>query len=305
MNEMENRVSWLHRFGSLISVMTFLLYMTGILVSESWGGLFPPHWSELGSSGRLSSDPAGKYVHIYQFLAIVTTILTVMLVLWIWKSKSHRYLKTLGGITVGVLVAMGLMVLGPTFKLSPTTVSFWYTCGIQVLFCMTVCLALFTRTDWQWNELKTSDLATPSLRQILLFMTVAVFVQMLLDEGLRKEVAGMGPHLVLGIAVTVCSLWVLEMALTKFSHLRAFKISAVFLAEVACLQLFLGIIAYSMELNAHAVPGPQPGLIVMKVTVGAVGALVLATSLFVTCQGFKYFAPAGNSGTSAVISGRV
>ena len=81
------------------------------------------------------------------------------------------------------------------------------------------------------------------------------------------------------------------MALTKFSHLRAFKISAVFLAQVVGLQLFLGIISLSMNLNARAVPGPQPGLVVMNVTHAAVGILVLATSLFVTCQGFKYFGP--------------
>jgi heme A synthase len=211
-------------------------------------------------------------------------------VLWLWRAKSHQYLKTLGGITIGVLVIIALMVLSPLSGRAPNTVSFWYTFGIQIFFCLTVCLALFTRTDWRWDEFKTPDLAAPSVRQILVFMTLAVFAQMLLDVGLAKKVTGMGPHLVLGIAVTVCSLWVLEMALTKFSHLRAFKISSVFLAEVVILQLFLGIISHSMKLNARSVPGPKPGLLVMSVTTAAVGALVLATSLFVTCQGFKYFA---------------
>jgi hypothetical protein len=303
MSETETGVSWLHRFGSLVAVMTFLLYMTGILASESGPGLFTPHWVGWGASGQPFADPPGKYVHVYQFFAIATIILTLTFVLWLWKNKSHRYLKILGSITVGVLLFIALMVLSPMRNLSPKTVSFWYTCGIQVFFCLTVCLALFTRTDWRWDEFKMPDLASPSIRQILVFMTVAVFVQMLLDEGFHKKEMGMGPHLVLGIAVTICSLWVLEMALTKFSHLRAFKISAVLLAEVVCLQLFLGIISYSMDLNARAVPGSQPGLVVMTVTTAAVGALVLATSLFVTCQGFKYFVPAGSRGPSAVLNG--
>ena len=94
----------------------------------------------------------------------------------------------------------------------------------------------------------------------------------------------------------------LEMALTKFPYLRAFKISAVFFGEVVGLQLFFGIISYSMNLNASAAPGPHPGLLVMNVTHAAVGSLVLATSLFVTCQAFKYFAPAGNKVFSAMLS---
>ena len=292
MNEIENGVSWLHRFGSLVAVMAFLLYMTGMLVSHSSVGLFAPRWVGLGSSVQSSANHPDKYVHIYQFFAIATAILTILFVSWLWKSKSHPYLKKLGGITVGLLVIIALIVLIPLPHLSPKTVSFWYTCAILVFFCLTVCLALFTRTDWRWDEFKTPDLASPSVRQILVFMTVAVFVQMLLHEGLKKA-TGMGPYFVLGIAVTVCSLWILEMALTKFSHLRSFKISAVFLAELVCLQLFLGIITYSMKLNARVVAGPQPGLAVMNVTTAAVGALVLATSLFVTCQGFKYFASDG------------
>ncbi len=290
MNELENGVSWLHRLGSLVAVMAFFLYMTGTLVSESEPGSFAPRWIGLGAGIEPTANSPDKYVHLYQFFAVATAVLTVAFVLWLWKGKSHRYLKTLGGITIGVLVIIALMVLSPLPSLAPTTVSFWYTFGIQVFFCLTVCLALFTRTDWRWDEFKTPDLASPSVRQILVFMTVAVFVQMLLDVGLTRKVTRMGPHLVLGISVTVCSLWVLEMALTKFSHLRAFKISAVFLAEVVVLQLFLGIVSYSMQLNTRAVACPQPGLVVMSVTTAAVGALVLATSLFVTCQGFKYFA---------------
>ena len=290
MNESKNGVSWLHRCGSLVAVMAFLLYITGTLVSESGTGLFAPHWAGLGAGIQPPVNPPGKYVHLYQFFAVATAILTVAFVLWLWRTKSHRYLKTLGGITIGVLVIIALMVLSPLSGRVPNAVSFWYTFGIQVFFCLTVCLALFTRTDWRWDEFKTPDLASPSIRQILVFMTIGVFVQMLLDVGLTKKVTGMGPHLVLGIAATVCSLWVLEMALTKFSHLRAFKISSVFLAEVVVLQLFLGIINYSMKLNARVAAGPQPGLVVMSVTTAAVGALVLATSLFVTCQAFKYFA---------------
>jgi hypothetical protein len=297
MAEADNGVSWLHRFGSFVAVMTFLLYMTGVLASSAGAGSFNPR---LGGSGHLPSDSSNKYAQIFVALAIAVGVLTVTLVFWLWRSNSRRYLKILGVITVGVLLLFALVLLSPARSLFPTAVTFWYTCGIQIFFCLTVCLALFTRTDWRWDEPKAPDLKSPSMRQVLVFNTTAVFVEPLLGEGFWKETVGIAPHLVLGIAIVVCSLWVLEMALNKFPYLRAFKISSVFLAEVVGLQLFFGIISYSMNLNARAAPGPHPGLAVMNVTDAALGVLVLATSLFVTCQGFKYFVPAGHEAASTM-----
>jgi hypothetical protein len=298
-SEKENSVSWLHRLGSLVAVMTFLLYMTGVLSSSTGSSIFMPH---VGANWYSSAASPGKYTHAFVILAITVSALAVIFAVWLLKSNSQRYLKILGIITVGVLLAMAFAALSPARNLFPTAASVGYTFGIQIFFCLTVCLALFTRTDWRWDEPKAPDLASPSMRQVLIFTTTAVFVQAFLGQGFRERAVGIAPHLVLGISVVVCSLWVLEMALTKFSHLRAFKISAVFLAEVAGLQLFFGIISYSMNLNAPAISGPQPGLTVMNVTHAAVGALVLATSLFVTCQGFKYFAPAGSGVSSAMLS---
>lgn len=302
MSERENGVSWLHRFGSLVAVITFLLYMTGALVSSSDGSGFNTPLAG-GAEYPFSASP-GKYAHAFLILAVTASTLTVIFVWWLWKSKSRRYLKNLGFITVGVLVVMVILALSPLRNLFPAIVSVGYTFGIQIFFCLTVCLALFTRTDWRWDEPKAPDLASPSLRQVLVFTTAAVFVQPFLGKAFREKAVGIAPHLVLGIAAMACSLWVVEMALTKFSHLRTFKISAVFLAEVVGLQLFFGIISYSMNLNARGVPGPQPGLTVMNVTHAAVGALVLATSLFVTLQGFKYFAPAAAGISPAKVNDR-
>lgn len=304
MTERENGVSWLHRFGSLVAVMTFLLYVSGVLASGPSPNFLAELWAGTSPGNATPATPHSKYVHAFIILGATVCVLTVAFALWLWKSNYSRYLKNLGMITVGVLLALVLLLLSPLHNKFPAAVSVGYTLGIQVFFCLTVCLALFTRTDWRWDEPKMPDLASPSMRQVLVFTTTAVFVQAFLGEGFRKKELGIAPHLVLGIAVTVCSLWILEMALTKFSHLRVFKISAVFLAQVVGLQLFLGIISLSMNLNARATPGPQPGLVVMNVTHAAVGILVLATSLFVTCQGFKYFGPPGRGTFSAMLSDR-
>ena len=60
MSEVENGVSWLHRFGSLVAVMTFLLSLIGMLASNTGNGLFPPH---LGVGAQPSTAPPNKYAH--------------------------------------------------------------------------------------------------------------------------------------------------------------------------------------------------------------------------------------------------
>jgi hypothetical protein len=304
MTESESGVSWLHRLGSLVAVMTFLFYVTGVLASSTTPNFLAALWTGPGASNSSFAAPPARYAHGFMILAETVCILTVTFAFWLWKSNHHRYLKNLGIITVGVLIAMALAMLSPLHNLFPAAISIGYIIGIQIFFCLTVCLALFTRTDWRWDEPKMPDLASPSMRQVLVFTTTAVFVQPFLGEGFRKQEIGIAPHLVLGVAAVGCSLWILEMALTKFSHLRVFKISAVLLAQAAGLQLFLGIISLSMNLNSRADSGPQPGLVVMNVTHAAVGILVLATSLFVTCQGFKYFGPPRRGTHSAILSDR-
>jgi heme A synthase len=304
MTKTASNVSWLHRFGSLVAVMAFALYITGVLASGATPNFLATLWTTPGASNPSFTAPPPRYAHAFMVLGATVCVLSVILALWLWKSNYQRYLKNLGMITVGVFLVVALVVLSPLHNLFPVAASVGYALGIQIFFCLAVCLALFTRADWRWDELKMPDLESPSMRQVLVFTTTAVFVQPLLAEGFRKKEIGIAPHLVLGIAATACSLWILEMALTKFSHLRAFKISAVFLAQVVGLQLFLGIISLSMNLNARAVPGPQPGLVVMNVTQAAVGILALVTSLFVTCQGFKYFGPPGDGTFSAMLSDR-
>jgi len=290
LRETEGGVSWMHRFSTLVTVMAFFLILTGTLVSGASGTPVIVLWSSLLGNAGAGSTPPLKYAHVYQFVAAAVIILTLLLALWLWRSGAHRYIKSLASVTVGVLLALAVAVVVCALALSPGAGSLLYAFGVQIFFSLTVCLALFTRTDWRWDHPKTADLVSPSLRQVLVFMTGALFVLAFLGEGFRLKELGIAPHFVLGVVVILCAVWVLEMALSKFPQLKPFKMSAILLAELVGLQLFLGIVSYSMELEARTASGPHPGVLVMTVTHAAVGALVLATSLFVTFQAFKYLA---------------
>ena len=285
----ESPVSWMHRFSSLVAVMAFLLILTGSLLTSSSGTPAALEWTWLFGGAALA--PAVEYAGAYHQVAAAVVVLTILLALWLWRSESPRYIKRLAGITLGVLLALAVGSAAAAFSGHLLAGPYLYAFGVRIFFSLTVCLALFTRTDWRWDHPKVPDLASPSLRQMLVFMTGALFLLSLLAEGFRLKQVGIAPHIVLGIVVTLCAVWVLEMAISKFPHLAPFKMSAIMLGELTGLQLFLGIVSYSLELEARAASGPHPGVLVMSVTHAAVGALVLATALFVTFQAFKYLAP--------------
>ncbi len=278
----------MHRFASLVSVVAFLLMLVASLVSGAGGRVTLLPMGGLGSRAGLGM----KYAHAYQLIAASVIIMTLILAVWLWRSAAERYLKKLAAWTLAVLLLLAAGTWFPVFAQMPEAGPFAFTLGIEIFFCLTVCLALFTRGDWRWDHPKSRDLAAPSVRQVLVFMTAALLLEGLLGQGFQQQHLGIAPHFILGGFITVCAVWVMEMALSKYPHLRAFKMASVMLAELVLLELFLGIITFSMGLNARAVAGPQPGVLVMNVTHAAVGGLVLATSLFVTCQAFKYFEPA-------------
>ena len=137
---------------------------------------------------------------------------------------------------------------------------------------------------------KVADVGLPSLRQLLVVTTAGAFVSSILGTQTRPSVF---PHLLSGCAITLAALWTVEIALNKFSDAPPLKIPAIMLAELAGVQLFLGIVAHSMALNARVSAQPMPGLAVINATHAALGALVLAASLFTTFQAYKYLAPVG------------
>lgn len=287
MKQTENGVSWVHRLAAFVAVTAFCTIVLGALVASnaaatligSQSGIVKFTWSLL--SGDVKYEPA------YRILAATSGLLAAGLAISLWGSGARRYIKILGLINAIAGAAQLFLSDIPASAVRPLAAAA-ITCVAEIFFALSVSLALFTRTDWNWNEPKTADVASPSFRSLLVFTTAAALIASILGTQTRPSVF---PHLLIGCTVTLASLWAVEIALNKFSHIPTLKIPAILLAELTGLQLFLGIVAHSMELNARATALPMPGLIVINTTHAAVGALVLIASLFATFQAFKFLAP--------------
>lgn len=292
MTRNRNEVSWLHRFATFVAGMTFGLIIAGALVTSNDAGLSVPDWPTAFGSFRIPRLVGGiKFEITHRMIAGTVGLLTVILALWLWRSKSRRYVKILGGGAVLAVVAQAVLGgIGVLFFL-PVAISVSHAFLAQIFFSLTVSLALFTRTDWRWDEAKVADISRPSLRSLAVSTTAAIFLQVVLGAAFRHNGFGILPHFLGGVIVTVAVLWLLETVFNKFSDVKGLKIPAVLLAEAVVLQFFLGVVAYSMKLDAAGAPQPLPGVAIITTTHVAVGALVVASSLFMTFQVFKYVAP--------------
>lgn len=300
-----NDVSWLHRFATLVTCMTFGLIIAGALVTSNDAGLSVPDWPTAFGSFRLPRMVGGiKFELTHRMIAGTVGLLTIALAVWLAMSKEKRYVKILGGLAVLAVIAQAVLGgVGVLFYL-PKAVVIGHAGLAEIFFSLTFCLALFTRTDWRWDHPKAQDIHSPSLRSLAVFTSAAVFAQIILGATFRYSVLGILPHFLGGVAVTIAVLWLLETVFNKFSDVKGLKIPAVLLAEVVVLQFFLGIITYSMKLNYPDPAQPVPGVVIMSTTHVAVGALVLASSLYMTFQVFKYVAPQGSEDAVAAEAGK-
>ena len=291
-NTRDSGVSWLHRFAALVACATFGLIIAGALVTSNEAGLSVPDWPTDFGKFQIPPMVGGiKFEITHRLIAGTVALLTIALALWLWRSKSPRYVKILGGIAVLAVIAQAVLGgIGVLFYL-PRLVTIGHATLAQIFFSLAVSLALFTRTDWRWDEHKVPDITSPSLRGMALFTTAAVFVQVVMGAAFRYNSFGIAPHFIGGVVVMLLVLYLFEMVFNKYSDVQGLKIPAVLLVEVVVLQFFLGIVAYAMKLDAAGAPQPLPGVVIITTTHVAVGALVVASSLFMTYQVFKYVAP--------------
>jgi len=138
----------------------------------------------------------------------------MVLALWLWRSESRRWVRRLGALTVVTILAQAVLGGITVLFYLPVAISVSHACLAQIFFCLTVSVALFTRSDWQWDQQHLQDSTAPSLRQLSASTSAAIFLQLLLEAAFRHKGFGISPHIVGAVVVTGGVLWLLVRILT-------------------------------------------------------------------------------------------
>jgi cytochrome c oxidase assembly protein subunit 15 len=288
MHRTENN-PWLHRYANFVAFCTFLLIIAGALVTGNDAGLSVPDWPTSFGSFRMPRMVGGvKFEHGHRMIAGAVGILSILLAIGLWRKDSRRWVRWLGFGAVMAVVAQA--VLGGVTVLFhlPVAISAAHATLAQIFFCLAASLAIFTRADWRWDEIKLQDRSSPSLQHLTVATTAAILVQLVLGAVYRHSGSGIAPHVVGACVVTLLVAWVVSRVLTLRAKQPALLRPAVLLAGLVVVQVFLGAGSYMMKVAAQGAPQPLPPVVDITTTHVAVGALVLVTSLYLTYQTHRY-----------------
>lgn len=278
----------LHRFAVFTAASTFCLIVAGALVTSRDAGLSVPDWPL--SYGRLMPEMIGGvfYEHGHRMIASFVGFLTIILAVWLWLGEQRRWVRNLGWVALGAVIAQGVLGGMTVLFLLPTAVSVAHACLAQLFFSATVVLALVTSRSWNRPDMESQprdpETGSPSLPALCVTANCAVFAQLLMGAALRHKGLGVIPHLAGAVVVAAVVFWLMARVARHYSGVPAIFSWTMALNGLVMLQLVLGAGAYWIrEVTRDAV---QPLWPMVGITVGhvALGALILAVSVVLTFQ---------------------
>lgn len=302
----------LHLFAAFVAASTAVLIFAGGLVTSTGSGLSVPDWPTT-YGWFMFTFPLEKmvggifYEHSHRLIASVVGFLILTLAVWLWRAEPRAWVRRLGYLALGAVVTQGILGGITVLWFLPDAVSIAHAGLAQLVFCLTVTIALATSAGWK-RGYPTDD---RPLRTIAVATTAVIYAQILLGATMRHTDAGLAiPDFPLAFGRIVPPFWSAQIAIHYAHRLGALIVSGLILATTAHVLYHHGT---RTELRRPSLL--LLVLLVLQITLGALtvlsgkeyvinslhvvtGAMVLATSLVLTLRAHRpRFAGIGDWGS--------
>jgi cytochrome c oxidase assembly protein subunit 15 len=285
-----------HRFAVLVACATFFLIIAGANVTSHDAGLATSDWPL--SYGQFFPKMVGNlfWEHGHRLVATSVGLLTIALAVCLQIRERRTWIKRLGWIALGGVIAQGLLG-GLTVKMNlPLAVSAAHATLAQLFFLTTVSLAVFTSRSWTAPASTITETGDGvSIRALSVVALSVILAQLVLGATLRHSATWDQPlptgllwaHI--GGAVTVTLVLGLTILTVLMRHRGERYLARPAFVALALLvvQLLLGLAAYITRTASPYDPQPLNPMIAVTVAHVACGALVFATTIVLTLRVFK------------------
>src|ERR1700704_2217150 len=177
-----------HRFAVLVACATFFLIIAGANVTSHDAGLATSDWPL--SYGQFFPKMVGNlfWEHGHRLVATSVGLLTIALAVYLQIRERRTWVKRLGWIALGGVIAQGLLG-GLTVKMNlPLAVSAAHATLAQLFFLITVSLAVFTSRNWVTPQSRVNENGGGvSLRTLCVLGLAVIFTQLVLGATLRHS----------------------------------------------------------------------------------------------------------------------
>jgi len=182
-------------FAVLTAFTTFLLIGLGGLVTSHEAGMSVPDWPTTYGY-NMFVFPLDKWIggifyeHSHRLLASAVGLLTTILAVWLWAKDSRKWLHWLG-IAAFLLVIFQGILGGLRVRWNLDWLGVPHGAVAQIFLVLTTSIAIFTSRWWLEAETKKQISVPRGLRSHVFFLTLLIFVQLLIAATIRHQHAGL------------------------------------------------------------------------------------------------------------------
>lgn len=269
----------LHRWSILLAFCTLLLVVAGGLVTSRDAGLSVPDWPL--SYGKLMPPMEGGilYEHGHRMVATAVGLLTIVSMIWLFRSEQRRWLRWLGVIALGAVILQGVLGGLTVLLLLPWWISTLHACLAQLFFSTTVAMAIFTSRWWLRGPACVDEDPKYPIRELCLAAPACVLAQLALGAAARHKAIGAIYHISAAPIVTAVILWISLRILLHYAENRELRVASIALLAITFCQVFLGIAAFMSRIATADAVQPMPLMVTFTVLHVAVGALTMAAAV--------------------------
>jgi cytochrome c oxidase assembly protein subunit 15 len=296
-------VIWLHRYARLLVAATLILVAAGGMVTSTNSGLSVPDWPTTYGYQMFSFPLSGMvggifYEHGHRLIASAVGMLTIGLVIFLWRVESRPWVRRLGWLALAAVIVQGTLGGLTVLFFLPDAISITHAGLAQIFFCLTISVALVTSAGWRRPATPPVDDELLGRRTVAL--TAAVYCQILLGATMRHTGAGLAiPDFPLSYGRLVPPFWNPAIAIHFAHRLGALVVATLVLAVVWRILMqhrsrpelarpagfLLAVVAAQITLGAFVVlTGKNEIVNTLHV---ATGAVALGTSLFLALRAFR------------------
>jgi cytochrome c oxidase assembly protein subunit 15 len=294
---------------------TALLIFAGGLVTSTGSGLSVPDWPTTYGWFMLTF-PMDKmvggifYEHTHRLIASVVGLLIIGLAAWLWRAEPRRWVRQTSYVALAAVVTQGILGGITVLWFLPDAISIAHAGLAQLVFCLTISIALFTSPGWLRAYSRSDAGLVPAsqgpletdrpLQMAALATTVLIYVQILVGATMRHTDAGLAiPDFPYAFGRLVPPVWSAGIAIHYAHRVGAVLVSVLVLATVGHALyhhprraeirrpsvLLLALLAVQITLGALTVLSGKHYVINSLHVV--TGAMVLATALVLTLRAYR------------------
>jgi cytochrome c oxidase assembly protein subunit 15 len=284
-----------------LACATFPLLFIGGLVTSKGAGLAVPDWpTTFGYNMFLYpwSKMVGGifYEHSHRLVASCVGLLTIVLALTFWLRERRDWLRWLGFLALALVIVQGVLG-GLRVVLLEHLLAIVHAATAQIFFALTICLAMFTSSEWRRAPVDRPIHDAGRLRRLCAVTTALIYLQIFFGAVLRHTGERLDAHL--GFALLVALHVVLVVLRLSRHHADVTQLHRPALALFALLvvQLMLGGASYLAKFTTLW-PISFDFIALVTTTHLAVGALMLAASTALTLRSYRLSAASLDNRTS-------